>query len=65
MTLYNPDGTKAGAYNVTATSQDIAPYLPPGSTELTIPPDSDVYYRAIVQAFAQGTANTLRGGGGS
>ena len=65
VTLYNPDGTKAGAYNVTATSQDIAPYLPPGSTETTVPPNSDVYYRAIVQAFAQGTANTLRGGGGS
>ncbi len=59
VTLINPDGTNAAAYDVTATSQDIAPYLPPGTTLASVPPTSAEYYRAIVQAFARGTATTL------
>lgn len=59
VTLINPDGTNAAAYDVSATSQDIAPYLPPGSTLASIPPTSAEYYRAIVLAFAKGTATTL------
>jgi len=59
VTLINPDGTNAAAYDVSATSQDIAPYLPPGSNLAGVPPTSAEYYRAIVQAFAKGTANVL------
>ena len=59
VTLVNPDGTSAATYDVTATSQDVATYLPPGSNLVSIPPTSAEYYRAIVQAFAAGTATTL------
>jgi hypothetical protein len=59
VTLINPDGTSEATYDVTATSQDVATYLPPGSTLVSIPPTSADYYRAIVQAFAVGTATTL------
>lgn len=65
VTLVNPDGTRAAAYDVTATSQDVAPLLPPGTAEASVQPTSSEYYQAIVQAFAQGAANTLRSGGGS
>lgn len=61
--LLNLDGTSVAAYDVTATSQDIATYLPPGSTLVSIPPTSTEYYQAIVRAFAQGAANTLRASG--
>lgn len=61
--LLNLDGTSVAAYDVTATSQDVATYLPPGSTLVSIPPTSTEYYQAIVKAFAQGTANTLRASG--
>lgn len=59
--LLNLDGTSVAAYDVTATSQDVATYLPPGSTLVSIPPNSTEYYQAIVRAFAEGTASTLRG----
>ncbi len=59
MTLINPDGTNAAAYDVTATSQDVVPYLPPGSSLVKMPATSAEYYRAIVEAFARGTAQTL------
>ncbi len=61
--LLNLDGTSVAAYDVTATSQDVATYLPPGSTLVSIPPTSAEYYQAIVKAFARGTANTLRAAG--
>jgi hypothetical protein len=59
--LENPDGTLVAAYNVTASSQDVASYLPPGSNVVTISPTSSEYYHAIVQAFARGTAQVLSG----
>ena len=59
VTLVNLDGTDAAAYDVTATSQDVVSYLPPGSDIVTIRPTSAEYYQAIVQAFARGTAQTL------
>ncbi len=59
VTLINPDGTNAAVYNVTATSQDVVNYLPPGSNIVSIKPTSAEYYQAIVQAFARGTAQTL------
>ena len=59
VTLINPDGTNAAVYDVTATSADVVTYLPPGSTLVTVQPTSAEYYRAIVQAFARGTAQTL------
>lgn len=59
VTLINPDGTDAAAYDVTATSQDLVSYLPPGTNLVSVPPTSAEYYNAIVQAFARGTAQTL------
>lgn len=59
VTLVNPDGTNAAVYNVTASSADVATYLPPGSTLVSVKPTSAEYYQAIVQAFARGTATTL------
>ena len=59
VTLINPDGTDAAAYDVTATSQDVVSYLPPGTSLVSVRPTSTEYYNAIVQAFARGTAETL------
>lgn len=58
VTLLNPDGTTAAAYNVTASAQDVQNVLPEGSK--SIPPTSGAYYQAIIEAFARGAANTLR-----
>jgi hypothetical protein len=58
VTLNNPDGTQAAAYNVTASAQDVQNLLPEGSK--SVAPTSGAYYQAIVEAFARGTANTLR-----
>ena len=59
VTLTNPDSTTAAAYDVTASAQDVATYLPSGSNLVSIPPTSAEYYRAVVQAFAEGTATAL------
>jgi hypothetical protein len=59
VNLINVDGTNAASYDVTATAQDVATYLPPGSSLVTISPTSAEYYRAVVQAFAAGTRTTL------
>jgi hypothetical protein len=58
VTLNNPDGTQAAAYNVTASAQDVQNVLPESSK--SIAPTSGAYYQAIVEAFARGAANTLR-----
>ncbi len=58
VTLVNPDGTKSAAYNVTASAQDVQNILPANSK--SVAPTSGAYYQAIVEAFARGTANTLR-----
>ena len=60
VTLENPNGTTAAAYDVTATSNDVRSYLPPGTTRVS--PTSTEYYQAIVRAFARGTATTLNAG---
>jgi len=57
--LLNPAGTSEGTYNITATSQDVATFLPPGT--VSVPPTSAEYYHAIVQAFARGVSQTLAG----
>jgi hypothetical protein len=49
------------AYDVTASSQDVVNYLPPGSNVMSISPTSREYYDAILQAFARGTAQVLSG----
>lgn len=58
VTLVNPDGSSDAAYNVTASAQDVQSILPEGSE--SVPPTSGAYYQAVVEAFARGTANTLR-----
>ena len=59
--VIGPDGTST--YNVTALTRDAVNYLPPGSNITTIPPSSAEFYRAVVQAFARGTAELVAGGG--
>lgn len=59
--LLNPAGTQEAVYNVSASAQDIATYLPAGSNIVAVKPTSAEYYRAVVQAFARGTAQALRG----
>lgn len=61
--LLNPAGTSEGAWNVTATAQDVADFLPPGSNLVSLPPTTPEYYRAIVQAFARGAARSVEGAG--
>lgn len=61
VTLLNPDGSRAAAYTVTASAQDVANTLPEGSK--SVAPTSGAYYQAIVEAFARGAANTLRQSG--
>ncbi len=56
--LLNPNQTLAASYDVTASSSDVVNYLPEGTT--TISPTSTAYYAAVVEAFARGTAETLR-----
>lgn len=56
-------GAAEAVYTVTASSSDIVPYLPADSNIVTISPTSDAYYRAVVQAFAEGVAETLNARG--
>jgi hypothetical protein len=59
----NPAGTSEGAYDITASAQDVADFLPTGSNLVSVPPTSAAYYQAIVQAFARGVSTTLSSGG--
>jgi len=59
--LLNTAGTSDGAYNITASAQDVADFLPNGAIS-SVPPTSTEYYHAIVQAFARGVEQTLSGG---
>jgi len=58
--MLNPAGTSEGVWNVSASAQDVAGYLPPGTT--SVAPTSAQYYHAIVQAFASGVATTVQAG---
>ncbi len=60
--VFNPAGTSDGAYNVVATSQDVADFLPSGTSVTSVPPTSTAYYQAIVQAFARGAATAIETG---
>jgi hypothetical protein len=46
---------------VTASTRDAITYLPPGANSTTVPPTSAEFYRAVVQAFARGTAEVVLG----
>lgn len=62
-TLVTPgDGFEDETYTITASSSDVINNLPQGTDVVTISPTSDEYYRAIVQAFARGTADSFDGG---
>lgn len=56
-----PDGMQDPSYTVTATAQDVTPFLQEGDT-VQINPTTPQYYQAVVQAFARGAADTLRSG---
>jgi hypothetical protein len=60
--VLNANGTQAALYDVTASTREAEIYLPPGSNITTIPPSSAEFYRAVVQAFARGTAELVAGG---
>lgn len=59
--LLNAAGTSDGAYDITASSQDVVDFLPSGALA-SVPPTSTAYYQAIVQAFARGVEQTLSAG---
>ena len=62
-TLVTPgDGFEDDTYTITASSSDVIGNLPENTDVVTISPTSDAYYRAIVQAFARGTADAFSGG---
>jgi hypothetical protein len=57
--VISSDGTTT--YDVTASTRDAITYLPPGANITTVPPTSAEFYRAVVQAFARGTAEVVLG----
>jgi hypothetical protein len=60
--MLNPAGTSEGAWNVTASAQDVVDFLPAGTDIVTIRPTTPEYYQAIVQAFARGAALAIQAG---
>lgn len=56
-----PDGVPDPTWTVTATAQDATPYVQEGGT-IQVNPTTPAYYDAIVKAFADGAADTLRSG---
>ncbi len=60
--VVNADGTRAGTYNVSATTREAALHLPPGANVTTVPASSAEFYQAVVTAFARGTADVVTGG---
>lgn len=62
-TLVTPgDGRPDAAFNVTATANDVVPYLAQGAAADTLSSTSREYYDAVVRAFAAGTAEALNSG---
>jgi hypothetical protein len=57
--VINADGTTDSAYRVTATTNDVMTFLPPGTDIVSVPPTSAAFYGAVVQAFARGTAEVV------
>lgn len=53
------DGTST--YNVSATTRDVATFLPTDANITTIPPTSQQFYGAVVRAFARGAAEVVLG----
>lgn len=62
VTLENPDGTTAAAYDVVATLDQARAYLPAGADTVVITPGSAEFYQAVVRAFARGAAEAIAGG---
>ena len=60
--MLNPAGTSEGAWDVTATAQDVVDFLPAGTDVVTVPPTTPEYYQAVVQAFARGAALSIQAG---
>lgn len=57
--LVEADGSTGGVFDVTASASEAALFLPPGTNIATIPPSSAEFYRAVVLAFARGTADAV------
>jgi hypothetical protein len=60
--MLNPAGTSEGAWDVTATAQDVVDFLPVGTDVVTVRPTTPEYYQAVVQAFARGAALSIQAG---
>jgi hypothetical protein len=60
--MLNPAGTSEGAWNITATAQDVVDFLPVGTNVETVRPTTPEYYSAVVQAFARGAALSIQAG---
>ena len=60
--MLNPAGTSEGAWDVTATAQDVVDFLPVGTDVVTVRPTTPEYYQAVVQAFARGAALSVQAG---
>ena len=57
------NGEQVGFYTVTASASQAATILASGQDVVTVSPTSEEFYRAVVQAFASGVAQAVRGGG--
>ncbi len=64
--LFPPDAEEgdeaARLFNVSATANQAATYLPEGTDVVVLSPTSEEFYAAAVQAFARGVADTVRAG---
>lgn len=63
VALLDPaSGDVERTYAVSASANEAAPFLPPGTDVVTLSPTSAEFYGAVVRAFASGVADTLRAG---
>ncbi len=63
VTLVDPTtGEAARTYNVSASANQAAALLPPGTDAVAVSPSSAEFYQAVLSAFATGVAETVRAG---
>jgi hypothetical protein len=61
--LYNPRTEEVERmFAISASANEVAPFLPAGADVITISPSSAEFYDAVVKAFARGISDTVRSG---
>jgi hypothetical protein len=60
VTVTTPPGAELGVYDVAASTDQAAVFLPEGTDITAIPRTSSDFYSAVVQAFARGVAGVVR-----